>query len=77
MCILFVYHCMWKWYRTGRKGRRLERRSAFRNGFRTAKRIFAEQVERFEMRFFFRDDVLFFLYDTISTYNDTQTEYTL
>jgi hypothetical protein len=32
---------------------------------------------RFEMRFFFRDDVLFFLYDTISTYNDTQTEYTL
>jgi hypothetical protein len=45
MCIQFVYHCMWKWCRTGRKGRRLERRSAFRNGFRTAKRIFAEQVE--------------------------------
>jgi hypothetical protein len=41
MCLDFVYRCLRKWRRTGRKEVRLERRDAFRKGFRTARRIFA------------------------------------
>jgi hypothetical protein len=42
MCFTNLFR---KWFRIEGKGRRLERRNAFRKGYRTAKRIFADLGE--------------------------------